>query len=790
MSTHPRRALAALAGALIAVAVLPAAAAGAPGGLTPLGQATGAGGLRAVAVSPDGRHVYAAAQAESRLTAYRREAGGLLTQVDTETDGSGGVQSLGGALSVAVSPDGLDVYVAAGGDGAVTTFNRNATTGALTLQGCVSDAGAGGCDAGPGLGGAEGVAVSPDGASVYVAAASDHALNVLTRTPSTGDLTYAGCFKDLGAPGTCTLGEIQGLATAQQVAVAPDGRNVYATGRDDDAVVNLLRAPNGTLTPRNCVSDTGGLCNSATQGLDGARALAVSADGRNVYVTGQSEDAVVSFARDPTAGDLTPLDLDQHGLGGVSGLNGPEGIAVSPDGASVYTGSVDSEALTGFTRDAAGRLTFQQCFKDGAAGSGCAGANGLNDPNAIAVPADGSHVYVSARGSSSVTAFARETPPAPGPGGGAPPPASNPGPLGPAGSPPTPAPPNTPLICVGLWTSTCAGFPRPDPVQTCVSLWQNCTGFGGMRPAGPGTIDLSGFPSSITTQAGCDERGGRNPFTSGRASANAAQWVPQDPVNGAAQRDPASCLFQIHLEGRDPNGADDVARATLVRQFHAEVDQIKAEHLQGLALACTMVNLGAPTTLRSRSAHAAQWVPQDPVCPRAPTALGSFLSTVVQNVFDAAKAADRPVQIASFDMGRAQALCAGQAQADCMALARALAASLEDHLRRLRARKAQLGLDRPRAARPRTVGAGAPAAAARTRLRVVIGSGRARLPQGRPGRVKLTVDGQARRILRTAKRRGRRSLQLTAVMRATIVPGVTTTRRAKVKVLLAAPRRR
>ena len=152
MSTHPRRALAALAGALIAVAVLPAAAAGAPGALTPLGQATGAGGLRAVAVSPDGRHVYAAAQAESRLTAYRREAGGLLTQVDTETDGSGGVQSLGGALSVAVSPDGLDVYVAAGGDGAVTTFNRNATTGALTLQGCVSDAGAGGCDAGPGLG--------------------------------------------------------------------------------------------------------------------------------------------------------------------------------------------------------------------------------------------------------------------------------------------------------------------------------------------------------------------------------------------------------------------------------------------------------------------------------------------------------------------------------------------------------------------------------------------------------------------------------------------------------------
>ncbi|MBJ7518532.1 MAG: beta-propeller fold lactonase family protein [Solirubrobacteraceae bacterium] len=769
--------------------VLPGIAAATPGALTPIGQAPGAGGLRAVAVSPDGRHVYAAAQAESRVTAYRREASGLLTQVDVETDGSGGVTSLDGALSIAVSPDGRDVVVAAGGDAAVTTFTRDAATGALTLQGCVNDAGTGGCDAGAGLGGAEGVAVSPEGNSVYVAAPADHALNVLTRNATTGDLTYAGCFKDIGAPGTCTLGEIQGLASAQQVAVAPDGRNVYATGRGDDAVVNLLRAPDGTLTPRNCVSDTGGLCNSATQGLDGARALAVSADGRNVYVTGQIEDAVVSFSRDAIAGDLIPLDLYQNGLGGVSGLNGPEGIAVSADGASVYTGSVDSEALTGFTRDAAGRLTFQQCFKDGAAGSGCGGAEGLNDANAIAVPTDGSHIYVSARGDASVTVFSRETPPPPGGGSEGPPPPG--APPGGAGTPPTPIAPNTPLICVGLWTSTCAGFPPPAPVQTCVSLWQNCTGFGGKPPAGPGTIDLSGFPSSLVARTGCDERPGRNPFTSSRRTAAAAQWVPQDPAASPWDvRDSTTCLVQIHLEGSDPNDAEAAARATLVRQFHAEVDQMEAEHLQGLSVACWVVNMGEQPKLRTRTAKAAQWVAQDPVCPRAPSTVGLFLSTAVQNAFGAAKAADRPVQIVSIDLGRAQALCSGDTQADCMAIARGLAASVEQHLRQLRSRKAVLGLDRPRATRPRDTGAGATAAAGRKRLRIVVGSGRASLRQGRPGRVKLTFGSQARQILRTARRRGHRSLQLTAVTRATIVPGVTTTKRTKVRVLLAAPRRR
>lgn len=776
----PRRALTAIIGVLMLLIAVPAAHA-ATGSLTRLGQATGAGGLRAVAVSPDGRNVYAVAQAESRLTAYRREATGLLTPVDTEIDGAGGVTTLGGALSVAVSPDGLDVYVAAGGDSAVTGFTRNPVTGMLTLQGCVNETGAGGCDAGNGLAGAEGVAVSPDGASVYVTGPNDLALNVLSRSSSPGDLTYSGCIKDIGAAESCTLGTVQGLAGANQVAVAPDGRNVYVTGRSDDAVVNFQRAPSGTLTPRNCVSDTGGACNSATQGLDGARGLAISADGANVYAAGQNDDALVAFTRDPIAGDLVPLDLEQHGAGGVAGLNGPEGLAVAPDGATVYAGSVDSEALAGFSRDAAGRLTFLECFEDGAAGSGCSGAEGLDDANAIAVPADGAHAYVSSRGDASVTVFARETPPSP-PGGAGP--SGDPGPGGgPAGAGPSPSPtpkaPNQPLICVGLWTSFCAGFPPPDPVQTCVSLWQNCTGFGGRPPAGPGTIDLSGLPSSVTTRAGCDERAGRNRFTSRRASAGAAQWVPQDPVSGPAQRDPTTCLVQIHLEGRDPNGTDGVARATLVRQFHAEVDQVMAEHLQGLSLACKLV-LGEQATLRSRSAHAAQWVVTDPTCPRAVTDLGLFLSTAVKNAFGAAKAVDRPVQIISFDLGRAQALCTGDAQATCSALASDLALSVDRELRRLRVRKAELGLDKPPAATPRSVGT----VAAATRSRVVIGSGARGLPQGRAGKVKLMFSAQARQILRTARRRGKRSLTLTAITRATIVPGVTATKRVKVKVLL------
>jgi DNA-binding beta-propeller fold protein YncE len=71
---------------------------------------------------------------------------------------------------VAISPDGESVYVAAANSNAVARLNRNTTTGAITqpagAAGCVSETGAGPCADGRGLAGPNGVAVSPDGLSV------------------------------------------------------------------------------------------------------------------------------------------------------------------------------------------------------------------------------------------------------------------------------------------------------------------------------------------------------------------------------------------------------------------------------------------------------------------------------------------------------------------------------------------------------------------------------------------------------------------------------------------------
>jgi hypothetical protein len=84
------------------------------------------------------------------------------------TDGHG----LIGAAALAISPDGKNAYVAAGGSGALAVLKRD-SGGAITQPagtlGCVSDTGSSSCADGTALAGAQGVTLSPDGRNVYVA---------------------------------------------------------------------------------------------------------------------------------------------------------------------------------------------------------------------------------------------------------------------------------------------------------------------------------------------------------------------------------------------------------------------------------------------------------------------------------------------------------------------------------------------------------------------------------------------------------------------------------------------
>jgi DNA-binding beta-propeller fold protein YncE len=137
---------------------------------------------------------------------------------------------------VAVSPDGTSVYVAAVGDGGISIFNR-AANGTLTAAGCISKAALAGCNTNGGgaLAGAAWVAVSPDGANVYVVAEEDNAISTFSRATN-GALTGAGCISQAPLAGCTTPGGGVALDTASGVDVSPDGTSVIATSFGNDAI--------------------------------------------------------------------------------------------------------------------------------------------------------------------------------------------------------------------------------------------------------------------------------------------------------------------------------------------------------------------------------------------------------------------------------------------------------------------------------------------------------------------------------------------------------------------------
>src|SRR5207253_474500 len=183
-------------------------------------------GAHGVVVSPDGAQVYVTSKTGDALTVFSRDvATGALTFVQTKYDSVGGVNGLDGAEGIAISPDGAHVYVAGRNDNALAVFARDAATGAVTFVEMDRDGVAGVT----GLAGAKAVALSPDGTHVYVTASVDDALAVFARDAGSGTLTYVERLRD-------GIGDIDGLNRAAAVAVSNDGRNVYAAGYVDDAV--------------------------------------------------------------------------------------------------------------------------------------------------------------------------------------------------------------------------------------------------------------------------------------------------------------------------------------------------------------------------------------------------------------------------------------------------------------------------------------------------------------------------------------------------------------------------
>jgi 6-phosphogluconolactonase (cycloisomerase 2 family) len=167
------------------------------------------------------------------------------------------------------------------------------------------------------------VAISPDRKSVYVGNSGQ-----LCDCP--GDEPGSIAQYDVAADGTLspkTPAKVQSCGSlASQVAVSPNGRNLYVAGGDDcSSVLQYDIAADGTLSPKSPAMV------DVNDGKSQPVGVAVSPDSRSVYVTDYSyDDGVYQFDVD-AAGRLVPKSPASVAAG-----IGSFGVAVAPDGQNVY----------------------------------------------------------------------------------------------------------------------------------------------------------------------------------------------------------------------------------------------------------------------------------------------------------------------------------------------------------------------------------------------------------------------------------------------------------------------
>jgi len=298
--------------------------------------------------------------------------------------------------AIAVSPDGTSVYVVGGTTanniaesfGSVAILKRDPATGEVSDAGCMSSDGTDGRDGASGictpsasLLGADGVSVSADGRTVFIASQKSASVIAFGRDPASGSLTRLGCLAAPRAGSPCAAANI--FRGSSDIVTSPDDSSLFLASPDEGTLSALIAAP--------------------------PPAPASGASAPSAGTPAPSSPLVSLFAPSPSPSPApatgSPRPNPCVAVNGYDGactlgvaMKGVGSLTVSPDGQQVYAVAPQSQAVDVFAAAGAEPLAQIGCLKAAAPPGLCSSSALLSAPKRLAISPDGRNLYVADSG--------------------------------------------------------------------------------------------------------------------------------------------------------------------------------------------------------------------------------------------------------------------------------------------------------------------------------------------------------------------------------------------------------
>ncbi len=282
-----------------------------------------------------------------------------------------------------INNSGTKAYVIGidSGIDSILVYDRDARTGELVEIQRLSN----GIENVTGLLGGADIIISNDGKNLYATATDNDALLTFSIEPTSGELSYVNTHVD-------GLNGINGLGGAKALIASTDGRHLYVAGKLDNAIAIFNRdVVSGLLSYNNVFT--------GVEGLNGVEALAFEATEQYLLVVAEANNSLASYARNSNSGLLSEADVEQDFLLPGSVLDQPQDVIVNDN--KIFVASFTSNAISVFDIDLVdGSMNLTQVIRHMDTG-----VPSMQGPVSLLIGGSKEELYVASNSSETITLF-------------------------------------------------------------------------------------------------------------------------------------------------------------------------------------------------------------------------------------------------------------------------------------------------------------------------------------------------------------------------------------------------